>query len=249
MNELKISLITVTYNAERTIARCIESVINQDFKNIQYIIIDGGSTDSTSQIIKMYKEYVAVFVSEPDDGIYDAMNKGIRLAEGDVVGMLNADDSFADGTIISGVAELFKKSGAGIIYGDLDYVSQGGDIVRKWRSGKYKTGLFNWGWMPPHPTFYCKRQLFNAYGLYSLAYGTAADYELMLRFIHFNKIFPHYYPKVMTKMLTGGVSNRSFKNRVDSLVCDLKAMRKNGVFFPLAAIVFKPLRKVLQYLR
>lgn len=247
MQDLKISLITVTYNAESTITSCIESVIRQNFKNVEYIIVDGGSTDKTISIINQYKNQVNIFISEPDKGIYDAMNKGINLATGDVIGTLNADDFFAGDDILSAVAEAFVTENADIIYGDLDYVKPGGDIVRKWRSGKYKPGMFNWGWMPPHPTFYCRKNLFEKFGHYRLDYGTAADYELMSRFIHLNRVNAFYLKKVMNKMNVGGVSNKSYSNRVKGLLFDYKAMRKNGISIPAVTLIFKPLRKVIQF--
>jgi len=244
---LKISLITVSYNAENTISRCIESVIGQNFKNIEYIIIDGGSTDKTTQIIAQYKEYTSIFLSEPDKGIYDAMNKGINLASGDIIGMLNADDYFADSSVLSAVADAFARQNANITYGDLDYINTQGNIVRKWRSGMYTNSMFKRGWMPPHPTFYCKRSLFKQYGFYSLEYGTAADYELMLRFMYLNKIAAFYIKKVMVKMSTGGASNKTLNNRIKGLFFDLKAMRNNKIPFPAITLILKPLRKIIQY--
>lgn len=248
VQDLKISLITVTWNAENTLKRCIESVIAQNYHNIEYIIIDGASTDATNQIISQYKQHIDILVSEPDHGIYDAMNKGINLASGDVVGILNADDWFAGTDILTCVANTFKLFNTDVLYGNLNYINPKGDILRKWRSGNYIHGMFNWGWMPPHPTFYCKRSLFNKLGSYRLQYGTAADYELMLRFMHLNKVNVRYLDKIMVKMNTGGVSNSTYKNRINAWVNDYKAMRKNGVFFPLMCVIFKPIRKVTQYL-
>ncbi len=247
VQDLKISLITVCYNAESTIDHCIQSVISQSLKNIEYIIIDGGSTDNTVQIINQYKDHIDIFVSEPDAGIYDAMNKGIKLAGGDVIGILNADDSFTDEDVLRIVAEAFKQHEVQVTYGDLDYVNTEGDILRKWRSGIYSKGMFNRGWMPPHPTFYCKRELFYKYGFYSLGYGTAADYELMLRFMHQNGVNAFYIKKVLINMKTGGISNKSFGNRVKGLFFDLKAMRNNGILLPVITLICKPLRKIGQY--
>ncbi len=247
MQDLKISLITVCYNAKNTIEHCIQSVAAQSYKNLEYIIIDGGSTDGTVEIINQYREHVNVFLSEPDQGIYDAMNKGIKLAGGDIIGMLNADDSFADNGVLTAVAEAFQQPDALITYGDLNYVNAAGAIIRKWRSGVYKTGLFNRGWMPPHPTFYCKRELFSRFGYYSLEYGTAADYELMLRFIHLNGTYAYYIKKVLINMKVGGISNKNFNARVKGLFFDLKAMNKNGVIIPIITLIFKPLRKIHQY--
>lgn len=248
MQDLKISLITVTYNAAATIKRCIESVLAQNYNNLEYIIIDGGSTDNTLQIIAEYSQFINYFVSERDYGIYDAMNKGIKQATGDIVGTLNADDVFADNNVLSCLSAAFEKQSAAIVYGNLYYINFDGNIIRKWISANYKDGLFNWGWMPPHPTFYCKRELFERFGLYNLQYGTAGDYELMLRFMHLNKIDSFYLDKVIVNMTIGGVSNKSYLNRLKAWQFDLKAMRKNGVLFPAITIVFKPLRKIRQYI-
>ena len=248
MPDLKISLITVAYNAQNTIERCITSVLRQKFNKIQYIVIDGGSTDNTAQIIGKYRDKVDIFISEPDRGVYDAMNKGIANATGDVIGTLNADDYYADDDVLHEVAMAFAKQEYNILYGDLDYIDQSGKTIRKWRSGKYQSGMFNWGWMPPHPTFYCRRKLFEKLGAYKLDYGSAADYELMLRFIHSNKTSVYYLDKVMVKMVTGGISNKNIGNRVKAIRNDLKAMRNNNILFPVVTILFKPLRKISQFL-
>jgi len=249
MRDITVSIITVTYNAEKTIERCIRSVVAQGYPNIQYIIIDGSSTDSTLKIIDGYKDHISVLVSEPDKGIYDAMNKGLALAAGNVVGVLNADDYFADNEVINEVAEIFSKQEIDALYGHLDYVNTNGSIIRKWRSENYRQGLFNFGWMPPHPTFYCRRAVFDQFGVYDISYGTAADYELMLRFIHLHRVTVALLSKTMIKMSVGGVSNKSSINRLKAWQFDYKAMQKNGVIFPPFAIVCKPFRKVLQYFK
>jgi len=243
-----ISLITVTYNAADTIEKCILSVLAQGFDNLQYIIIDGQSTDNTLAIIEKYRDNINMIISESDNGLYDAMNKGIALATGDIIGTLNADDYFAADDVIKTVAQAFAASGADIVYGDIDYVSHKEKIIRKWRSGNYKPGKFNWGWMPPHPSFYARRQCFAQYGNYNLNYGTATDYELMLRFIHTNKARVFYIPKVMVKMLVGGVSNSSFNSRLKAWRNDYKAMQINKLHFPLFSVFFKPLRKIFQFI-
>jgi len=246
--DIKISLITVTFNAEATIKRCIESVIAQNYKNLEYIIIDGGSTDRTLQIVGQFNEYVNILISEPDKGVYDAMNKGIRLASGDIVGTLNADDYFADNNVLTSVSEAFFNPGVKILYGNLDYVKSDLTISRKWRTKAYKGGLYNWGWMPPHPTFYCKIELFTRLGYYSLDFGTAADYELMLRFMHLEKTNSFFLDKVMVKMQRGGMSNNRPISRIKAWGYDLKAMKKNGILAPFLTLILKPMRKVLQYL-
>ena len=186
-------------------------------------------------------------ITEPDNGVYDAMNKGIRIASGNVTGTLNADDFFAADDILENVAATFANTGVDILYGDLDYINQDETIKRKWRTRAYKKGFYNWGWMPPHPTFYCKTELFEKYG-YGLNFGTAADYELMLRFMHRNNTNAAYLNKVMIKMQCGGLSNKNPTNRVKAWRFDLKAMRSNGVLHPLIALILKPLRKIGQYL-
>jgi glycosyltransferase involved in cell wall biosynthesis len=248
MQNPKISLITVVYNAQNTIERCITSVLRQKFNNIEYIIVDGGSTDDTIKIISKYSGDIDFLISEPDKGIYDAMNKGINVATGDIIGTLNADDYFADDDVLNDVAAEFSLKENDVLYGNLDFVDAGGKVVRKWRSGAYRDGLFNYGWMPPHPTFYCRRELFEKYGNYSLEYGSAADYELMLRFVHAHKAKVFYLDKVMIKMIIGGVSNKSLSNRVKALRYDLKAMRNNDILFPIITIIFKPARKISQFI-
>jgi glycosyltransferase involved in cell wall biosynthesis len=248
VSDLKISLITVTYNAQKTLDRCIKSVITQNYTNIEHIIIDGASTDGTLQIISKYNQHINFSVSEPDAGIYDAMNKGIKLATGDIIGILNADDFFADNDILSNVVAAFAEQQTDVLYGDLNYINPNGAIVRKWKSGRYRHGLFNWGWMPPHPTFYCKRSLFERYGFYKLQFGTAADYELMLRFVHTNKASAYYLNKVMVNMVLGGVSNKNYRNRIAAWGNDYNAMRNNGVTIPQMCVIFKPLRKIFQYI-
>jgi glycosyltransferase involved in cell wall biosynthesis len=245
--DLIISIITVCYNAEHTIDRCISSVINQKYKNVEYIIIDGKSTDGTLNIINQFKEQITVIKSEPDRGIYDAMNKGIKLASGHIIGMINADDYFADDMVLSDVAASFVQQNTDVIYGDLDYVNNEGKIIRKWRSGNFSSGVFNWGWMPPHPTFYCRPQIFEQFGYYSLDYGTAADYELMARFMHLKKVKAFYIKRVVVKMQVGGASNKSLRNRVKVLSFDYNAMKANGILIPVLALLLKPLRKVGQY--
>jgi len=248
VQDLRISLITVTYNAESTIGRCIESIIAQNYNNLEYIIVDGASTDNTIQIINQFKDHINIFISEPDKGIYDAMNKGIANAHGDIIAILNSDDFFAAIDVLSELVKAFNEQNADIIYGNIDYVDLQGLIIRKWRSGVYTKGRYNWGWMPPHPAFYCRRQLFEQFGLYSLAYGTAADYELMLRFMHSTGLNIYYLNKVMVKMGIGGVSNSGYGNRLKAFLFDLKAMRNNGIPFPVITVLFKPLRKIYQYL-
>ncbi|MBB6110899.1 glycosyltransferase involved in cell wall biosynthesis [Mucilaginibacter lappiensis] len=245
---LKLSLVTVVYNAQDTIKQCIQSVISQNYPNLEYIIIDGGSTDHTLQIINEYREYIQILVSEPDKGIYDAMNKGIRLATGDIVGMLNADDHFADERVLHSIAGVFTQHDVEALYGDLDIVDQRQQVIRKWRSGKCNHNSFKLGFMPPHPTFYCRRSLFDQFGFYSLDHGSAADYELMLRLMYRHQIRSYHLKMVMVNMSAGGISSKNLKNRVKAWQFDLLAMRQNKIPFPVLTLALKPLRKIVQFL-
>ncbi len=247
MSPLKISVITVCYNASSTIRRCIESVIRQDYPNLEYIIVDGASTDGTQLIAAEYKDHIARLVSEPDKGLYDAMNKGIALATGDIIGILNADDFFIHDGVISAYAQTFASAGADVVYANLNYIDTSGKVVRKWRSGLYKQGVCNWGWMPAHPAFYAKKELFEKLGDYRLNYGSAADYELMLRFLHKNQLKVIYLNQTVLHMQSGGISNKNLLSRVKAYNNDFKAMQSNGIQFPLLTILLKPLRKVFQY--
>lgn len=248
MYVLKLSLVTVVYNAQDTIRQCIQSVISQNYPHLEYIIIDGGSTDNTLSIIQEYREHIHVLVSESDQGIYDAMNKGIRLATGDVVGMLNADDHFADDNVLQVVAGIFAQQDTEIVYGDMDIIDQHSRVIRKWRSGQYSRNSFMLGFMPPHPTFYCRRNLFDQFGFYSPDHGSAADYELMLRLMYRYQVKAYHVKQVMVNMRTGGISSKNLNNRIKAWQFDLLAMRQNKLPFPILTLVLKPLRKIIQFL-
>ena len=246
---MKISLVTVTYNAEEFLERCINSVMCQTYSELEYIIIDGKSSDCTLNIINKFQNKIDQVITEADLGIYDAMNKGIKMATGDVIGILNADDFFATEDVVQIIANSFKNSKTDIIYGDLNYVERYNTdkIVRKWVSKEYHKKALNWGWMPAHPTFYARRELFEKLGYYNLNYGTAADYELMLRFMYKFNCTATYIKKVFVNMRVGGVSNITLKSRIKASLKDLKAMKANGVEFPLIALCLKPIRKIVQF--
>lgn len=248
---MKISIITVVFNGEKTIHETIESVLAQDYGNMEYIVVDGNSTDSTVKIVKAFGDRITKFVSEPDQGIYDAMNKGIRLATGDVIGLLNADDLFASPQGLSEVAAAFQRSDADAVYGDLQYFdgTGSGRITRHWRAGTYLPGLFLWGWMPPHPTFFIRRHWYQVHGSFRLDMGTAADYELMLRMVHKHKANLVYVQKVLVKMRAGGVSNISLKNRLAANRNDHRAWLMNGIRPNPLTRFMKPFRKILQFIR
>jgi glycosyltransferase involved in cell wall biosynthesis len=247
---MKISIITVTYNSSKTIEQTVQSVIEQTYPNIEYIIVDGQSTDSTLQIIDRYKNKISKLVSERDNGIYDALNKGISLATGDVIGILHSDDFYIDKDVIEKVVSTFIKHNSDAVYADLYYVGENdtNKIIRKWRSGNYKEGMFVNGWMPPHPTFFVKRSCYEKLGKFNLEFKSAADYELMLRFIHKHKISVAYLPEFIVKMRVGGKSNESIKNRLFANYEDRKAWEVNGLKPRFYTLYLKPLRKILQFL-
>lgn len=247
MVNVKISLITVSYNAENTIQRCIASVAQQSYPNIEYIVVDGNSSDNTSQIIRDNLDHVRLFISEEDEGIYDAVNKGISRCTGEVIGLLHADDFLSNADVINDIAQCFMQDEPDLLYADLDYINPYGKIIRRWRSGPFRPHKFNWGWMPPHPTFYAKKRLYDRLGLYNPDYGTAADYELMLRFMYVNQPKVSYLKKVIVKMVSGGASNKSFNNRILAWKNDYRAMKYHQLNIPILGLVLKPLRKIAQY--
>jgi glycosyltransferase involved in cell wall biosynthesis len=250
MGTMKVSIITVSYNSEKTIEDTIKSVLSQDYPNIEYVIIDGASKDSTLQIVEKYQDKIAHVSSEKDKGIYDAMNKGIALATGDIIGILNSDDFYADSTVISSIVAQFTPT-IQAVYADLVYVDANDTnrITRLWKSGNYKQGDFKKGWMPPHPTFFVKSECYQKYGNYSLQLKSAADYELMLRLIHKEQIKINYLPKVIVKMRTGGASNASLKNRIRANKEDRMAWQMNGLKPGLFTFIRKPISKIIQFIR
>jgi glycosyltransferase involved in cell wall biosynthesis len=248
---LKISVITTTYNSASTIEDTIQSVLEQDYKNIEYIIVDGVSKDNTLEIVGKYKDNIATVISEKDRGIYDALNKGIKAATGDIVAILHSDDFYIDKYVLSKVAKAFEESKADTVYGDLYYVDKDdtNKVVRKWVSGKYKHGMFLNGWMPPHPAFFVSKAAYDKLGVYSLEFKTAADYELMLRFLHKCKVSTSYINEYLVKMRTGGESNSSVKNRLNANQEDRKAWTMNGLKPRFYTLTIKPLRKIIQFIR
>lgn len=247
---MKVSIITVVFNGASTLKSCIDSVLSQDYKDIEYIIVDGKSTDGTVELIQSYGSKIARLLSEPDKGIYDAMNKGIALATGDIVGILNADDFYASNSAVSKIVQAMNTSNFDGAYGDLFYVDAVHieKVTRKWIAGSYKKGSFLFGWMPPHPTFFIRRKLYEKYGVFRLDLGSAADYELMLRMIHKFGINLAYVPEVLIKMRAGGVSNSSVENRLAANRNDRKAWELNHIKPYFFTLWLKPLRKITQFL-
>ncbi len=228
---MKISIVTAVYNRKDTIGDTLASVAAQTGVEIEHIIQDGGSTDGTLEVIAAQTADHIHLRSEPDGGIYDAINKGIERATGDIVGLMHSDDTFAGPEVLRDVQRVFEETAADGVYGDLDYVSASnpGHVIRRWRSGSYDPSKLRRGWMPPHPTLYLRRSVFDQYGLYDTSFRIAADYEAMLRYLKTGDISLSYLPAVMVKMRMGGASNRSLKQIARKSQEDFRAIRRHRV--------------------
>lgn len=242
----KVSIITTTYNDCANLAKIIERVKEQDYPDIEYIIVDGASTDDTLEVIREAEHSFGEnlrWISEPDCGIYDAINKGIRMATGDIVGL--AFDQFTSEHVISTIVETMERTRADGVHGDLDYVD-GDRIVRRWRMGQ---GSIQFGWMPGHPTLYLKKEVYETYGYYKEDYKIAADYEFMIRILKDKKVTLAYIPQVLVHMFYGGTSTGGFSNYIASFNEGLRALRENGVRFALFAEGMRTLRVLVQFVR
>lgn len=228
---MKISIVTAVFNRVDTVADALRSVEAQSYQNVEHVIQDGGSKDGTLELIRKHHGSSRDLVSEPDAGIYDAINKGISRASGDVIGLMHSDDFFAHDKVLERVAEAFHDPAVNGVYGDLDYVSASdtNKIIRRWRSGSYHPVLLKRGWMPPHPTLYLRREVFDRWGLYDTSMRIAADYEAMLRYLVKGDIRLAYIPEVLVKMRVGGESNRSLSRILQKSREDYTAMRRHGV--------------------
>lgn len=249
ITSMKVTIITVTYNSGDHLKECILSVQKQLYKNIEHIIIDGKSTDSTIGIIKEHEAGIAHWISETDRGMYDAINKGLGMATGDIVGILNSDDILEDNSVINSIVNTFEKEQVDTVYGDLQYVLKTdiNRVVRIWKGQPYKRSRFLIGWMPAHPTFYIKRSLLEHYGKYESHYFTASDYEFMARYLFRHHLTAHYIPKLIVRMRVGGQSNSSIKQRFRANRRDYLAMKKNKIPFPFMVSILKPLIKLHQF--
>lgn len=246
---MKVSVITVVYKNQAFIKGAIESVLAQKHVDIEYIIVDGGSKDGTVEIVKAYGARINHFISEPDEGVYFALNKGISIATGDIIALLHSDDFYTHPFVLSQVVEAFQRYNCDAVYSNLYYVKTNNikKIVRLWDSGEYREDDFFKGWMPPHPAFFVKRNLYEKFGAFNTSLKSAADYELMLRFIHKEKIKLHYIPKFFVRMRTGGASNRTLWNRLKANLEDGKAWEINGLKPKWFTQILKPLTKLRQY--
>jgi glycosyltransferase involved in cell wall biosynthesis len=249
--KVKVSIITITFNSSKTLQDTIDAVNRQSYRQqVEYILIDGLSNDNTMEIVKANSEKIDKYISEKDNGLYDALNKGIALAGGDVIGILHSDDVYWDEKVIEDVVKKFEETDCDAVYGDLCYVKENdvSSIVRKWISGVYKEGMFLNGWMPPHPAFFVKKECYTRYGLFNLELKSAADYELMLRFIHKHKIRLSYISRFLVRMRVGGKSNVTIKNRIKANLEDRKAWRMNNLKARFYTLWLKPLRKIFQFI-
>lgn len=246
---MKVSIITVVFNGEKTIQTAIDSVAAQNYSDIEYIVIDGGSQDTTLEILNRNKYRINVLISEKDDGIYFAMNKGIQLAKGELIGILNADDFYQDRNVVSDVVEQIKSTFSEGVYGDLVYVDKNdtSKVIRYWKAGKYFRNDFLWGWMPPHPTVFLKKTVYEKFGLFNTKFISAADYEFLLRIMFKYHVHLDYLPRIITRMREGGKSNISFQNRIKANNEDLLAWKINGLNPYFFTTYLKPIKKIKQF--
>ena len=245
----KVTIITVTYNSAAYLQDCINSVRSQNYPNIEYIIVDGKSTDGTMGIVRKNNEAVDYWISETDKGMYDAINKGMAVATGDIIGILNSDDVLDNDNVITTIVNCFEKYGVDSIYGDLEFVDRNdvNKVMRIWKGQPFKRSRFRYGWMPAHPTFYIKRSLVEKYGFYENHYYSAADYEFMSRYLYLNKVSSYYIPELLVRMRMGGQSNVNIKQRLRANRRDYLAMKKNRIPFAFFVSILKPLIKVHQF--
>ncbi len=248
---MKVTVITVCLNVRDTIREALESVMAQDYREIEYIVVDGASTDGTLDIIREYRPRIDMLVSEPDRGLYDSANKGLRLAAGDVVGFLHADDVFAHGQVVSRIAQEFQRTKAECVYGDVDFFDPNdtSKITRRFRSGDYRKGSFSAGWHPAHTTFYVKRELLLKIGGFDEGYRIASDVDLMMKVMEVHHARTSWIPEVLVHMRAGGMSNRNLKSVIRANFECYRALKANGLPAPWWFMFGKPLRKVKQLVR
>ena len=242
---MKITLITISYNAQKTIQKTLESVQAQSYSEVEHILVDGGSTDTTLTIAKAFP-HISKIISEPDNGIYDALNKGIQNATGDIIGFLNSDDVFFDYQSLKHIYKAFDES-TDCVFGDLIYTNDQNQIKRKWKGSPFIRGTFKKGWMPAHPTFYCRRSVYEKFGLYNDFYKIAGDFELMLRFFEKHQIKSKYIPQTLVNMKVGGVSNKSLQSKYTILEEEFRAFRENEIPVNKGLYILHKLKKLGEF--
>jgi glycosyltransferase len=246
---MDVSVITPVYNEPR-LEETLDSILDQEgISNLEIVVVDGGSTDDTSAVIDKYRDAIDLLIRGPDQGVYDAMNKGIRAATGDVLGVLNADDRYQDEFVIRDILKRMEETGARTCYGDLVYVDKNDNIRRYWKSGSFRARRFYFGWMPPHPTFFVHSAVYEEFGLFDLNFEIAADYELMLRFLLNYDVSVAYLDRVLVRMATGGQSNESICNVFRANVEVTRSWKKNDLVGGSIVGLVKPMRKILQFFR
>ena len=246
---MKISIITATYNSASTVRDTLGSIAGQSYRPIEHIIVDGLSTDETLNVVREFP-HVDLVIAEKDSGIYDAMNKGILHSTGEIIGILNSDDIYTSASVIEKVMKLFEDNSVDAVYGDLQYVDKNNlnRIVRTWKAGEFERRKFFYGWMPPHPSFFVRKEAYEKWGMFNLKLRSAADYEIMLRFLFRYNARVKYLPGVLVKMRVGGVSNITLKNRIKANREDRLAWKLNNLSPKFFTLILKPLRKINQFL-
>lgn len=247
---MKISVITVAFNAAHTIADTLDSVAAQTHPDVEHIVVDGASTDGTLTVVERHGKHVARMMSEPDRGIYDAMNKGLRLATGDVIGFLNADDVYADNGVLEHVSSVMERERLDALFGDAEFVSPAkpGRSLRRYRSERFRPDRIAWGWMPAHPTLFLRRQVYQRFGLFRTDYRIAGDFELVARMFHGGTLRYRHLPEVLVRMKTGGISTGGWRNTLLLNREVLRACRENGIPTSLPKILSKYPAKLLEFL-
>lgn len=250
-NRLKVSIVTVVFNNAGIVRDAIDSVLSQTYQNIEYIIVDGASTDGTTEIIQSYGDKITIFISEKDKGIYDAMNKGLKLATGDIIGILNSDDFYINNQVISKVIQIFQDNPIDSMFADLVYVRPENleKVVRYYDSNYFTPSKFAYGWMPAHPTFFVKREVYEKYGYFKLDYKIASDYELLVRFLAKYGVSYYYLREPIIKMRIGGVSTKNLKSNFILNKEILKACSENGIYSNWLMVLSKYPQKILGYFK
>lgn len=246
-----ISLITVSYNSSETILDTFKTIGNQSYGKIEYIVIDGDSSDGTKELIQNHSKIISKTISEPDKGLYDAMNKGISMCSGEIIGIINSDDIYTDNDVIAEVVNAFYLSNADIVYGNLNYVSKNlTKVIRTWKSKPYKKGMFSKGWQPPHPSFFARKKVYDEIGSFDLTFDIAADFEFMFRVLEVNDYRSFFLNKTLTKMRIGGESNKSLKNRLKANYQIRQSFIKHGVYInPIIYTIRRWIPKLLEYIK